>query len=145
MTIKKTKPAATDNASLNSEHVTSQIPPNADTGDGSKAIARRPRRMAREPKAGMEAGAMPAIVSSSEGIETPASTAAPAEPRQTKSAAVLALLQRKEGATLDQLVEATGWLPHTARAALTGLRKKGHVITSSKQEGQPRVYRAEQA
>ena len=72
-------------------------------------------------------------------------TSTPAEPRQTKSAAVLALLQRKEGATLDQLVEATGWLPHTARAALTGLKKKGHAITSSKEEGQPRIYRAGQA
>jgi DNA-binding MarR family transcriptional regulator len=53
---------------------------------------------------------------------------------QTKQARLIAMLQRKEGATLDQLVEATGWLPHTTRAALTGLRKKGHVITRSKDE-----------
>jgi len=53
---------------------------------------------------------------------------------QTKQALLLAMLGRKEGATLDQLVEATGWLPHTTRAALTGLRKKGHVITRSKDE-----------
>ena len=36
------------------------------------------------------------------------------------------------GATLAELVEATGWLPHTTRAALTGFRKKGHVIERSK-------------
>jgi hypothetical protein len=60
--------------------------------------------------------------------------AAPKPERQTKSAAVVALLQRDEGATLAELIEATGWLPHTTRAALTGLRKKGHVIEKSKRD-----------
>jgi hypothetical protein len=42
-------------------------------------------------------------------------------PRQgTKIAGVIALLQRDQGAKLDELIAATGWLPHTARAALTG-------------------------
>jgi DNA-binding MarR family transcriptional regulator len=45
---------------------------------------------------------------------------------------VLALLQRPDGASLNELVEATSWLPHTTRAALTGLKKKGHVLTSAK-------------
>jgi len=53
---------------------------------------------------------------------------------QTKQALLIAMLKREEGATLDQLVKATGWLPHTTRAALTGLRKKGQVITRSKDE-----------
>jgi len=53
-------------------------------------------------------------------------------PRQTKAAVVLALLEREEGATLDELIAATNWLPHTTRAALTGLRKKGHAIDRSK-------------
>lgn len=57
---------------------------------------------------------------------------APAAPRTTKSADVIALMQRPDGATLDELVAATGWLPHTTRAALTGLRKKGHAIERSK-------------
>jgi hypothetical protein len=67
-----------------------------------------------------------------DGNETPAPSAAPATARQTKSGAVLALLQREEGATLAELIDATGWLPHTTRAALTGLRKKGHAIEKSK-------------
>jgi len=46
----------------------------------------------------------------------------------SKIGSVIALLERKEGATLDEMVAATGWLPHTTRAALTGLRKKGHSI-----------------
>ena len=141
MTTKKSKLAVADNASGEAERVTSHTPPAPGTGTGSKVIARSPRRMAREPKTGVASTNVPAIEAA-----TPLPKAStPAEPRQTKSAAVLALLQRKEGATLDQLVEATGWLPHTARAALTGLKKKGHAITSSKQEGQPRVYWARQA
>ena len=55
----------------------------------------------------------------------------------------LELLSRADGATIEQIVEATGWLTHTTRAALTGLRKKGHVIISEKREGARRVYRVE--
>ncbi|MEG3126224.1 DUF3489 domain-containing protein [Sphingomonas sp. GB1N7] len=58
--------------------------------------------------------------------------AAPDTPRVTKASAVLALLGREQGATLADLIAATGWLPHTTRAALTGLRKKGHVLEKSK-------------
>lgn len=47
----------------------------------------------------------------------------------SKIANVLVLLRRPQGATLPELAEATGWLAHTTRAALTGLRKKGHCIT----------------
>jgi hypothetical protein len=53
-------------------------------------------------------------------------------PAPTKTAAVLDLMRRDTGATLDELIEATGWLPHTTRAALTGLRKKGHAIVRGK-------------
>lgn len=65
--------------------------------------------------------------SESEEPDTIAATSNSA-PRQTKSALVLNLLQRDAGATLTELIAATGWLPHTTRAALTGLRKKGHSI-----------------
>ena len=58
-----------------------------------------------------------------------------AMPRVTKSSMVLALLQREQGATLAELIEATGWLPHTTRAALTGLRKKGHAIERGSRDG----------
>jgi hypothetical protein len=57
---------------------------------------------------------------------------------------VLALLQRKNGATLADLVAATGWQPHTTRAALTGLRKRGHVIEKS-QRGGATTYRIARA
>ncbi len=38
------------------------------------------------------------------------------------------MVSTDEGATLDELIGATGWLPHTARAALTGLRKRGYDV-----------------
>jgi hypothetical protein len=47
---------------------------------------------------------------------------------------VIVLLKRGEGATLPELISATGWLPHTTRSALTGLRKKGHSIERSKRD-----------
>jgi hypothetical protein len=60
-------------------------------------------------------------------------TVAPAPPVPiTKISSVLSLLQRQEGATLDEIVATTGWLPHTTRAALTGLRKKGHAIAKER-------------
>lgn len=73
------------------------------------------------PEAGME----PAVT---------LSVPAPKLPRTSKTDSVLALLRRDQGATLAELITATGWLPHTTRAALTGLRKKGHAIERSKRE-----------
>jgi hypothetical protein len=55
--------------------------------------------------------------------------------KTTKTDNVVALLKRKQGATLDELVKATGWLPHTTRAAMTGLRKKGHAINRAVVDG----------
>jgi hypothetical protein len=50
-------------------------------------------------------------------------------PREgSKISKVVALLERDSGATLEELIAATGWLPHTSRAALTGLRKRGYAI-----------------
>ncbi len=77
--------------------------------------------------------------------ESPASEAlSPSAPRSgTKLARVLELLQRDCGATLDELITATDWLPHTTRAALTGLRKRGCAVTldrSDKERGS--TYRA---
>ena len=59
----------------------------------------------------------------------------PPRAKSSKVSRVVALLQRDHGATLAELVAATGWLPHTTRAALTGLRKKGHVLNKTKREG----------
>ena len=49
-------------------------------------------------------------------------------PRMTKVAKLLALLQTGTGASLEDMVDLTSWQPHTVRAAMTGLKKKGHAI-----------------
>lgn len=47
---------------------------------------------------------------------------------QTKAATVQKLLARGKGATLAELTDATAWQPHSTRAFLTGLRKKGATL-----------------
>ena len=63
-------------------------------------------------------------------------------PTPTKRDIILALIARPHGASLDEMVVATGWLPHTTRAMLTVLKKKGHALTSDKVDGLRR-YRIE--
>jgi Protein of unknown function (DUF3489) len=46
----------------------------------------------------------------------------------SKLGRLLGMLSTDKGATLEELTGATGWLPHTARAALTGLRKRGYDV-----------------
>jgi Protein of unknown function (DUF3489) len=53
----------------------------------------------------------------------------PSAPRGgSKLAQVIELLQCDHGATIEELIAATGWLAHTIRAALTGLRKRGYAV-----------------
>jgi len=63
------------------------------------------------------------------------------EKKTIKRDQLAAMLVRDQGATVDQMREATGWLPHTVRAALTGLKKHGYAINSDKVDGL-RTYRA---
>ena len=60
----------------------------------------------------------------------------------SKLGAVVTLLRRKEGATIDQLVKATGWQAHSVRGAISGAIKKklGLAIASTKTDG-VRTYR----
>ena len=86
-----------------------------------------------------EGGALTPVPVTSPTISPPlpeqpaAADEAPVSPgATTKTALVLGMLRRESGATLDELTSATSWLPHTTRAALTGLRKKGHAIDKRK-------------
>ena len=65
-----------------------------------------------------------------------------AAPREgSKLASVMALLRRSEGATIDVLTKATGWLPHTTRAAITGVRKRGYSVVLDRSAEGASVYR----
>jgi hypothetical protein len=91
--------------------------------------ARQPNK-ARDGKAERTADAASAAASPNPPLKTP-----------SKQQQLAALVVRDEGATLDQMIAATGWLPHTTRAALTGLKKRGYAISSDKVNG-VRTYRA---
>jgi Protein of unknown function (DUF3489) len=55
---------------------------------------------------------------------------------------VIVLLSADTGATLDDLIRVTSWLPHTARAALTGLRHRGYDVRLERGgKGSGSVYR----
>ena len=73
----------------------------------------------------------------------PAKKAAPVTTKGlSKQAQLIVLLQGDKPASTTELATALGWLPHTTRAALTGLRKKGHAVVSAKVDGETR-YRIE--
>jgi DNA-binding MarR family transcriptional regulator len=63
----------------------------------------------------------------------------------TKQAMIIELLKRPGGATLAEIVEATGWQAHTVRGAMAGALKKkmGLTVTSEKDEVRGRVYRVD--
>jgi hypothetical protein len=54
----------------------------------------------------------------------------------SKQALLIEMLSKEQGATLDDMIAATGWLPHTTRAALTGLRKRGLPIERTRAAGE---------
>lgn len=72
----------------------------------------------------------------------PTATARPPAKKKPggKADQVIALLKRRQGASLAEIMELTGWLAHSTRAAMSGLRKKGHAIERTQAEGSS-VYR----
>lgn len=77
--------------------------------------------------------------------ETPPTEMPPAPVQRrkgTKQAQLIEMLRAEGGATIDEIVEATGWKPHTIRGAMSGALKKklGLTITSEKVEQRGRVY-----
>ena len=82
--------------------------------------------------------------------EVPNASASAADPapakvqrKGSKQALLIDMLEAPEGATIQQVVDATGWQPHTVRGAIAGALKKklGLNVVSEKVEGRGRVYR----
>ena len=92
-------------------------------------------------------GIEPVVVKTVVAIREHASkAAAPKLPTQragTKQAQIIAMLQRPGGATVAEMVEASGWLAHTVRGCISGALKKklGLPVTAEKVEGRGTVYR----
>ena len=62
------------------------------------------------------------------------------KPTQPKSEIVKRMLSRKTGATAEEIGVATAWQPHSVRAYLTGLRKKGMTIAREERRDGTKVY-----
>jgi len=114
MTIKTTQPSQKSKRPQRDRRITGVM----------KASARQPKTAAssRNPK--------PAAARSSDS-------------RVTKQAQILQLLNQPQGASIEDLMEATSWQQHSVRGFLAGTIKKklGLALTSSKPEGEPRRYR----
>jgi len=62
--------------------------------------------------------------------------------RLSKQDAVIAMLRRPEGATVDEVASFTGWQRHTVRGVFSGtLKKKLGLTLASAKEERGRVYR----
>ena len=79
----------------------------------------------------------------SKGADTaPVSASSPDLPRaRTKRAMLISMLERAQGASVAEIGHRLGWLPHTVRAAITGLRHAGRDVTRRKNESGQTVYR----
>ena len=79
----------------------------------------------------------------SKGIELATASVPDADrPRaSTKRAVLIGMLERPEGASVAELGQRLGWLPHTVRAAITGLRHAGREVMRNKDANGQSVYR----
>lgn len=61
----------------------------------------------------------------------------------SKQSQLIDMLRRPKGATIEEIVEALSWQPHTVRGAIAGALKKklGLDVTSEKDEKRGRIYR----
>jgi hypothetical protein len=111
--------------------------------DGDGAAMLPPNADADVPPAtagvhGPNSGAVTATKAAS-GTMAPEAARARSEPPQRRAGSkhrrLIELLSREEGASIAELAESLGWLPHTTRAALTGLRHKGYELDRQSSTG----------
>lgn len=93
-----------------------------------------PEPKAASPEAKADAG---------EAMQPPPGRAAPSPAlRRSRLDLVVGLLSRPEGATIPQIMAATCWQAHSVRGFFAGtVRKKGYLLTSTKEGKEERVYR----
>ena len=121
------EPAAQPEAVLETPTVASVDAPVADVAPAETAPNTKPTPAKKAPKA-------PKVA------ETPKAESGPRE--GSKTAQVVAMLQREGGATLAEIMDKMAWQKHTVRGFMAGAMKKaGFVVESFKPEGGERSYR----
>lgn len=104
-----------------------------------KSLPKKPKAKPKPAPATRERGS--AAKASGQGPKDhPRPKTAAAQPG-AKRALLIEMLQAKRGANMDAIVKATGWLPHTGRAMISGLRKAGFEIETKRAEDGKTVYR----
>ncbi len=72
----------------------------------------------------------------------PPATAKPDKRKHlTKAATITRMLMRAKGASIAEIVEVTGWQPHSCRAFLTGVRKSGNTVIKEQRSDRSLAYR----
>lgn len=148
MTLTDTQSKLLHTAAQHPEHLLTEFPANLKGGARVKVLTALTNAGWIAPQADIAKGStlfrITAAGLQALGLPAPQpTTPTPATREGTKQATLIALLRRPEGATLGQMVSATGWQSHTVRGALSGaLRKKlGLTIFSAKATGTERTYR----
>jgi Protein of unknown function (DUF3489) len=108
---------------------------------GAKAVATSEERSGKPAPKPPAQEPLPDTMDSSEIARHAAEVSKAAPRKDSKLASVMALLCRPEGATIGVLTKATGWLPHTTRAAITGVRKRGYSVVLDRSVEGASVYR----
>ena len=101
--------------------------------DVSKNTNRSPRNQSSQSKPQMEGADLPTANVPGPDADRPRAS--------TKRALLIGMLERPDGASVAELGQRPGWLPHTVRAAITGLRHAGREVTRSKDAEGQSVYR----
>ena len=118
----------------------------------SRSAARSDRVRAAAPKARLngsemvhdkseQAGSRSKPMAERAALGTTGVSGGEAEPASTKRAQLIGMLERPEGASVTEIGQRLGWLPHTVRAAITGLRKAGREVTRIRDANDRSVYR----
>jgi len=96
---------------------------------------------------GIEPGVVKTVIAIREHAAKAAAPKPPTQRAGTKQAMLISLLQRPEGASIAEIVAATGWMGHTARAVISGVLKKKLAlpVTSGNVDGRGTVYKLETA
>ena len=128
--------------SIKSRNTKSAAPKNGSAQ--SKTASRRrvtsPAANAKKPTRSVESKAERVTAA-----KTPSKSDEPRAERVTKQEHVLTLLNQPEGASIEEMMQATGWQQHSVRGFLAGIVKKklGFPLTSVKPNGGVRRYRIE--
>jgi uncharacterized protein DUF3489 len=157
---KQTNKQATSSAKANNPARKPERQPRRRISQGrSKSVATRTSSAAAQPATAPE-GASESIDLSTHTTQPPEHLTSQSEPpsdtadlatanvpgadrprASTKRAVLIGMLERSEGASVAELGQRLGWLPHTVRAAMTGLRHAGREVTRSKDATGRSVYR----